>query len=401
MPWSPIYYSDTRGFVNTNTWVPWEGNPSTTSSRMLNTTARFESDLKSPLIKNKSTKGWRHPSDYTRSVEKYQNFLGSQTVWLGRAPGYDNYSLRTGIIGNTTYCGPMDKSIPLFPNTLVRRAEMQAIGKIKSQRVNYAVALAEANKSVAHIASTIDVLIDAYRFARRGRWSRVLRTLRIDRHKWKAPSREFSKRWLEVQYGWTPLLLDVHGAYEDARVGLISYEPRFSVKGKASETISPPKTVTDEYGISYFYTGDAFCGCFVRLDYVLDTDTIRAASSVGLTNPLSVAWELLGFSFVIDWLVPIGDWCDALDANLGVTFKGGTQSSIIKFRRLGKAVKYGTARGDNVVQSIEALGSYEYASLGRIVYRGGPPTPSVYLKNPFSARRGLTSIALLRGLLKG
>jgi hypothetical protein len=47
---------------------------------------------------------------------------------------------------------------------------------------------------------------------------------------------------------------------------------------------------------------------------------------LGLTNPLAIAWELVPFSFVLDWLVPVGTWLQSLDATLGVKFVGGCRT---------------------------------------------------------------------------
>jgi len=38
-----------------------------------------------------------------------------------------------------------------------------------------------------------------------------------------------------------------------------------------------------------------------------------------LTNPALVAWELVPFSFVADWFVPIGSWLTAIAPLIGIT----------------------------------------------------------------------------------
>lgn len=44
----------------------------------------------------------------------------------------------------------------------------------------------------------------------------------------------------------------------------------------------------------------------------------------GLLNPLEVIWELVPFSFVADWFLPIGDYLSALDASSRFTHEGGS-----------------------------------------------------------------------------
>jgi len=48
------------------------------------------------------------------------------------------------------------------------------------------------------------------------------------------------------------------------------------------------------------------------------------AHRISLGNPMELAWELIPFSFVVDWFLPIGNWISALDATLHVTGTWGT-----------------------------------------------------------------------------
>lgn len=59
-----------------------------------------------------------------------------------------------------------------------------------------------------------------------------------------------------------------------------------------------------------------------RFYFELDIDARR----IEFGNPLEIAWELVPFSFVIDWFIPIGDWLGSLDALKGVKNTWGTVS---------------------------------------------------------------------------
>lgn len=54
--------------------------------------------------------------------------------------------------------------------------------------------------------------------------------------------------------------------------------------------------------------------------FKINNPDLLLPAKVGLTNPLSVAWELIPFSFVVDWFLPIGKYLDALDVPLLYTF---------------------------------------------------------------------------------
>jgi hypothetical protein len=84
---------------------------------------------------------------------------------------------------------------------------------------------------------------------------------------------------------------------------------------------------------------------FTRLDYVRDfTVPSGTLSELGFTNPLSLAWEVLPFSFVVDWSLPIGEYFNLLDADHGWSFRGGSTST--------KAVR----KGYHTITSIQVQG---------------------------------------------
>jgi hypothetical protein len=49
-----------------------------------------------------------------------------------------------------------------------------------------------------------------------------------------------------------------------------------------------------------------------------------------LSNPAALAWELVPYSFVVDWMIPVGDYLSSLDAVNGLTFRRGTLSRSTK-----------------------------------------------------------------------
>lgn len=55
----------------------------------------------------------------------------------------------------------------------------------------------------------------------------------------------------------------------------------------------------------------------------------------GLSNPVASAYELLPFSVVLDWALPVGQWLSALDADNGYTFKGGSVSHVSLAKNVG------------------------------------------------------------------
>ena len=49
------------------------------------------------------------------------------------------------------------------------------------------------------------------------------------------------------------------------------------------------------------------------------------------SNPLLTAWELVPYSFVVDWFVPIGDFINQYASTDGLVFISGTESLSVNY----------------------------------------------------------------------
>jgi len=128
--------------------------------------------------------------------------------------------------------------------------------------------------------------------------------------------------WLEVKYGWKPLLMEVHSGSEAlgrhfAKANSSDLRSYGSGKAKTSAVLAPNSNykvvVNGERKVSVRYA------VYSRVV----SPGLRTAAGLGLTNPASVAWELLPFSFVVDWFLPVGNFIDSLSATAGTKFSSG------------------------------------------------------------------------------
>lgn len=139
----------------------------------------------------------------------------------------------------------------------------------------------------------------------------TLRESRTGRERYVYPKdlnlQDVSSMWLALQYGWKPLLTDV---YEAAKyIEQVTAPPRVlkSVFGKSQPTYYLDDAATLGGGYSFMMAMD------VRRSYrVYWTEQLSTTRSLGLENPLSVAWEVTPLSFVVDWFIPIGTYLDNL-----------------------------------------------------------------------------------------
>lgn len=141
--------------------------------------------------------------------------------------------------------------------------------------------------------------------------------------------RNLANKWLAYHYGWRPLAQDVYGVWEILRDQLAK-EPALLVHGRGSAFVEATNVALSNADLGTPQLRIESEGAFqVRANItarVLDSGLIRAATQAGLTNPAALIWELIPFSFVVDWFVPVGGLLNALAAPSGTTFQGGHRS---------------------------------------------------------------------------
>lgn len=232
-------------------------------------------------------------------------------------------------------------------------------GKLAKQNpFNMGVALAEIKETVGLIGSTAVRLSLAYRHLRFGdvrkafqalgmadnvrvppgvRGLRGVRTARqhraVLRRNYRKPKTDPSKfaaqTMLEISYGWTPLLLDVYGAAEYAANLLHKTDTDLTIASHAELPLGPSSlksmnslvhaNVSGEFSVKYLY------------HLKVNSPTLRNLASLGLTNPMLIAWELVPFSFVYDWFQPVGSYLASLSAFEGYSIVQGCRSEKVAY----------------------------------------------------------------------
>lgn len=192
--------------------------------------------------------------------------------------------------------------------------------------------------------------------------------------------------WIELQYGWKPLISEVQGAAE--ALAELSFQ-RVTGKAKAQKSRELEIESTSALGQK---TSSLSCSTtiFVKSSVLFSIDNSLASqlAGIGLTNPLSPAWELTPWSFIVDWFIPIGNTIAALDATIGVEFKAGSMTSVIKRRLTCLDIYSGSTQG-YVVSARDEL------SILRIPMTNGfPEIPIPEFKSPLGWYHAANALAL-------
>jgi len=153
-----------------------------------------------------------------------------------------------------------------------------------------------------------------------------------EKRAWKR-RKEWQNAWLEYRYGWRLLLKDIYDAMcalHDLRIK----RPVLRVAAESTQQtteviVTTASAVTDSIRANSLFWADCkttrVTTSTTRLSvrFRETSPVLGSLQQFGITNPLSVAWELVPYSFVVDWLLPVGDYLRSFDTWVGKEFVSG------------------------------------------------------------------------------
>jgi len=327
-----------------------------------------------------SSPGWvngvRKASSYSRKVTVS---TCTPQVWAVRDTPTAKYEQLGGWgVTSPSLLTLCDVSYPRYTSLLASlkaRAETECRAKLNHGPVDFGVALGESRQMIRHIVHTSERVI--------GIVAAVLRKSSKSRFAASAPD-----LWLEYQYAWKPLLSDIYGTYQLIQDGLASNGQVLS----ASRTVKEQMTISATSGgltIPIPVTVSVNCSLSARVH----DQRIAGLRSLGLINPALVAWNVLPWSFVFDWFIPVGTFLEAVSATAGLTFVTGSYTRHIHCDH-EYTFEYTPSGYDSPNHAHFDL---KGISMNRGVY-GAFPLPRIYRDwSPFTDQRTVSAIALLLG----
>lgn len=344
---------------------------------------------RSPLwAEHKRTGIFVPPTSYRHNGD-FRDTVRGHTIGLGP----NSMIINSGVIGHVGNGVPVMSltSLP-SPYTQYNDAILKALEKLKDQDVNLANAIGEAGKTADSILDTAKRLAYAARQLKKGNLRGLCNTLSIDTRgvrNTKPPTGSgITSQWLQYQYGWKPLLGDIHGAVSSFH-SKYSSPKKWRTSVRASSFDRSFDVISDnsgqfDYRESCRRSSKAVCGITVELK---DNYDILKLSQLGVINPFSVAWELVPFSFMIDWFVPIGGTLNVLDVSAPYKFLGGYCTTVVK----NDCVASCELKGVNGIYgwSTERRRSYQFERTAFYDF----PYPRLYLKDPTKKNNAPTILA--------
>lgn len=280
---------------------------------------------------------------------------------------------------------------------------------------NLAADLVQFNQATRMISSNLSKIVKSVRAVRRGDIVTATNTLfGTNRPQYRIgfipkAGKSVSQNWLELQYGWKPLLSDIAATIEAVHR---SYHPSLrTARGAGTSWSFSSADVMGPFNGSFASVQPYVAGkrvverqtkCLIGIQYsVSDADKLFL-SQTGFTSPLSLAWEILPFSFVVDWIYPLGPYLERLTAFDGLTFRGGFESHLVR-ETTGLILSQSGIHGvspQRVAITNRGGTQRQAVKFERVKLFTFPSVPSPRLKNPISVVHAANALALVRAAFR-
>lgn len=254
-----------------------------------------------------------NPYDKVTSVETITANPLYQYQVLKSGMSYDGFwyngpATLSSFVSSSQYLPPPSS---VNVSTLIDEAVTDAWAKVDVSEIASLATLAEGRE-------TIDSLVSIFR--RLVKVTRAVRKLNLQALAKEIKPRELSKRYLEARYAIRPM-------YYDAKGVLAAYNAknkpndRQTFRGRASQTDSTVAGSQKLWGSSQSelwchrstsYAVEARAGVLAKIE------DISRASIWGLDQPIEAVWEIIPFSFIIDWFFNVGKVISSWTPNTGL-----------------------------------------------------------------------------------
>lgn len=330
-------------------------------------------------------------------------FLGvNERVFANSSPGGYRGDFAIGFTSDPAFAEATvgltsPSQVPFIPTGRRNEAVTKALLSIADAKVGMGENLGTLGQTIRMIHSPASALISSLRECHSRKSLKPFLGMSIASIRRKGISGWAADRYLEYVYGWKPLVQDIYGLIDLAKQ---AGDSPLLLRGTGTSkvhvqhkdwTYSEPSSNTTTNVTSHMMDSRVACTLWARIDP--NWKGTRALNQLGLANPLALAWELASFSFVVDWLLPIGPVLNALSAPAGLAFINGSISN-----RVSTDAQY-----EHWYKAIDVWASSNSHANGRIRYEGytrhtltGWPLPGFWFDpDPLKSDRPLKALALL------
>lgn len=340
-------------------------------------------------------------SSISMTAAPQSSYPGGKTFWIAGDTAYLGNSFPSGFgtgspsvfHPNAYTAGYLSTDYLSYISPLQSKALQSVYEKAKNQNVNLLNMLAEIGQTKSAFAGIVERLKKVILALLKRRVGEAVLQLLPN------STRDLANDTLLWNFGVKPLLMDLDGLAKTMAEGIPSRE--IVVKSAQSRTIRT--TQTGQASSSILYRKETLAietEITVRsvLRYKCKVPGTQLPMSLGLTNLVSTVWEVTPWSFVFDWIIPIGKWLDTMDTELLLEPVSYHETTVVKQKvmcvavhngRVGNVGAYVDCKGKSSVWEVENV----YVSR-QLKTLPTPPLPS--FRNPNSLYHAILSLSLLR-----
>lgn len=241
--------------------------------------------------------------------------LGCQNRYNSKGFGYGPH--------NTVHSGEPQQSLLRTPTSAdVNRARIQSRNRMNEHGASFGETFATLKQTGGMISKRGFQLAEVALQLRKGNFKAIAGILGGEvpgSVRRLPPARRLADGWLELEFGWKPLLSDVYTALDVFHNTVVNGQI-VNARGNAVTGGFGPKTQTSlDHGNRIIKNG---ANVSVKTYATVSNSTVATLNDLGLINPLLIAWQTLPFSFVVDWFLPISNYLSALTSGLGFKIEG-------------------------------------------------------------------------------
>lgn len=216
-----------------------------------------------------------------------------------------------------------------LPATVSQESIDKAVSKfyadVSDIKFNFAVFAIELAKTRDMVASRAWQIGRSYKLLRQGKIKQAIAqftTLKQNKVPIKGDKplkgKDLADAWLELRYGWSPLMYEIQGAIELLEEKILGGKLAHSYS-RTTKVSCTDKSTGRVSGIDFSH--NATINDHVTISCLIKPENPSRIilGQLGFDNPALIAYELMPYSFVVDWFYNIGDYLQSQTALAGLS----------------------------------------------------------------------------------
>lgn len=254
----------------------------------------------------------------------------------------------------------------------------------------------QADTSWRGAVDRIDQFGHFVQHVRHGRFGLAARTLRTPIPSNVSNRKAFSQNFLEYHLGWEPLVKDIYSSINFAQKPI----PPSKVKARASTVNAYTVNLVNDHDEFLNFARNRHStrvqfNLLVQAEVAVNNPNLWLLNRMGVVNPALIAWQLVPYSFVVDWFINLEQVISSYTDYYGLTmqnafrtlfYRGDKQEYIS--RAYGGSLGNPPHSGSTSTRNVEGCGMWRDTGL---------PVPSLHVRgfNGLSPMRGATAMGLV------